>query len=85
MIERAPFVDHYLTHDEAELYCLTLDYNGHKDWRLPTFNEYMHHLDPHAIWIDMDSYNQSSPIIATMINSHPAIYYYLLPVRTKDD
>lgn len=74
-----------MTRDEAELYCLTLDYDGHKDWRLPTFNEYINYLDPHAIWIDTAGINQSSHIIATMINSRPAILYYLLPVRTKDD
>lgn len=35
----------------AWLYCLTLDYNGHKDWRLPTDIEYTSCKD-----IDSNSY-----------------------------
>lgn len=27
---------HKVSYDEAWLYCMTLNHNGHKDWRLPT-------------------------------------------------
>jgi hypothetical protein len=40
MIELALQTQQEITYDEAWLYCITLDYNGHKDWRLPTANEY---------------------------------------------
>lgn len=39
MIERAPCV-FGVTYEEAVLYCQFLDYNGHKDWRLPTRSEH---------------------------------------------
>jgi hypothetical protein len=29
-----------MTYDEAVLYCKFLDYDGHIDWRLPTWDEY---------------------------------------------
>lgn len=35
MIEEAPNSPP-LTYDEADLYCMTLTYNGHYDWRLYT-------------------------------------------------
>ena len=28
------------SYDEAWIYCLTLDYNGYKDWRMPTREEW---------------------------------------------
>jgi hypothetical protein len=40
MIEYGSIPDYAFSYDEAFLYCLTLDYNGHKDWRLPTPDEY---------------------------------------------
>ena len=39
MLERAPTAL-WMTYDEALVYCFFLDYNGHKDWRLPTLDEY---------------------------------------------
>ena len=41
MIESARTSPGFLTFDEAWLYCLTLDHNGHRDWRMPTFDERM--------------------------------------------
>lgn len=38
-IELAPLVEP-IPFDQAWLYCLTLNYNNHKDWRLPTRKEY---------------------------------------------
>lgn len=40
MIDFAPTVFHQLTYNEAWLYCATLEYDGHKDWRMPTFLEW---------------------------------------------
>jgi hypothetical protein len=40
MIEQALRTDYGMCYDSAFVYCLTLDYNGHKDWRLPTLDEY---------------------------------------------
>jgi hypothetical protein len=41
MLEVAPISDHEMTYEEAVLYCAFLDYNGHRDWRLPDRAEYM--------------------------------------------
>ena len=41
MIERAPRKTYEMCYDSAFLYCLTLEYKGHKDWRLPTQEEYL--------------------------------------------
>jgi hypothetical protein len=40
MIEFAPRSEKYMTYDEAILYCSFCDYNGHRDWRMTTFDEY---------------------------------------------
>ena len=40
MIEYAQITDDNMTYDEAVLYCQFLDYNGHRDWRLPTLVEW---------------------------------------------
>ena len=44
MIEKAPKTDYEMSYDDAFLYCLMLEYNGHKDWRLPTEYEYIREL-----------------------------------------
>jgi hypothetical protein len=41
MIDFAELPDYRFTYNEAFLYCITLSYNGHKDWRMPTHDEYM--------------------------------------------
>lgn len=41
MIEVALISEQEMTYDEAVLYCAFLDYNGHRDWRLPTRSEYL--------------------------------------------
>jgi hypothetical protein len=40
MLEHAPRIEKDMCYDTAWLHCLTLNYNGHKDWRLPTQREY---------------------------------------------
>jgi hypothetical protein len=39
MIEIAHSSPGFLTFEEAWLYCLTLEHNGHYDWRMPTYIE----------------------------------------------
>lgn len=38
MFEQAPMID-FVTIEEAELHIMTLTYNDHNDWRLPTVRE----------------------------------------------
>lgn len=40
MIEFAPKSEIKMTYEEALLYCSFLAYNDHRDWRLPTAEEY---------------------------------------------
>lgn len=42
-IEKAPGSMVFMSYEEAVLYCRFLEYNDHKDWRLPTEEEYAHH------------------------------------------
>lgn len=41
MIEFAELSDCKFNYNEAWLYCLTLVHNRHKDWRMPTSDEYI--------------------------------------------
>ena len=43
MLEIGPCSSHTLILDEAWLYCITLEYDGHRDWRLPTWQEMNSH------------------------------------------
>jgi hypothetical protein len=40
MIEKAP-PSKVMSYEEAILYCQFLEYNGHRDWRMPTSSEYL--------------------------------------------
>ena len=40
MIELASLTENKMTYDEAILYCQFCNHNGHRDWRLPTRDEY---------------------------------------------
>jgi hypothetical protein len=74
MIETAPVSIDTLPFDIAWLYCATLTYDNKKDWRLPTFGEYVY--DPNTIagvWHAFDGNNRTS------------FLRYAQPVRTKDD
>ena len=44
------------TYDIAFLYCLTLSYAGHKDWRMPTIMEYSSSSDFRLCWYQDDEY-----------------------------
>lgn len=72
MIELAPPTQDTMTRDQAELYCITLTYNGHYDWRLPTYREYTS-MPPYAIWILDGVPPWRNPTV---------VLYYVIPVRT---
>jgi hypothetical protein len=50
MIEVAPITYVKLTYEEAILYCQFLEHNGHRDWRMPTYEEYYHDKNIGAKW-----------------------------------
>lgn len=52
MIEFAPKSKHMITYEEAILYCQFLNYNGHRDWRMPTYDELDHHMTLSSWWVD---------------------------------
>lgn len=37
-------------YQEAQLHCFLCNHNGHKDWRLPTRNEYAEYLLGSGAW-----------------------------------
>ena len=72
MIEIAPYANP-MTYDEAVMYCFFLDYNGHKDWRMPTRTEYADYLSPYPVpvWVTQDALDRKL-----------REQYYIAPVRT---
>ena len=76
MIERAPKIEIELSLDEAYLYVLTLDYDNNKDWRLPSFQEYMSDLffEGHVWYANFIAEQQTVKLVRCVI-----------PVRDKDD
>jgi hypothetical protein len=77
MIEVAPVLKFNLLYDEAWLYCATLTYDNHYDWRMPTSDEYY----DACYEIDQDSYDESDEYRDNLI------YWNLrtCPVRTIDN
>lgn len=53
MIELAPMSTERMTYDNAKLYILFYEYNGHRDWRLPTFTEWITQKDVYG-WDDKE-------------------------------
>ena len=68
MIELAPYIGRELTYDEAWLYCATLDFKNHRDWRMPTVAEYGRHFgiygwfEGSAPYIPSYEYNMITPV-----------------------
>ena len=55
MFEVAPKSKRTMTYDEAVLYCLFCNHNGHSDWRLPTQEEFSHaNILDSMVWCDGD-------------------------------
>ncbi len=63
-----------LNYEDALLYCLMLDINGHNDWRLPTFEElkllakhsYSDDIDKWAYNWTVEPYNNDSSYIVNL-------------------
>ena len=72
MIEFAPMPQYKFSFNEAWLYCLTLNYNRHKDWRIPTEQEYMDYYE-----IISDSFDER--------DIDEKYRYFVVPVRDVND
>jgi hypothetical protein len=53
MIEIGPVSTERMTYDNAKLYILFYEYNGHRDWRLPTLQEWINRKDVYG-WDDKE-------------------------------
>lgn len=65
------------TWDDAWMYCLTLDYDGHKDWRMPTASETIFEIISEVeVWVvENERY----------ILDYPTATFSCYPVRDNDD
>lgn len=70
MIEIASEIKDRVSYNEAWLYCLTLEYDGHKDWRLPSYSEYEDHDLNNQYWYNDD-----------VLQYDPDEYWTTIPVR----
>lgn len=70
MIEFALKIREDIEYDAAWLHCLTLNHNGHKDWRLPTQTEYEKRIITISWYENRISYD---------------LLWFCQPVRNKDD
>ena len=54
MIDIAPSSSNTMTYEEALLYCQFLEYDGHRDWRMPTEEEWINldHIELMSWWFD---------------------------------
>ena len=50
MIEVAPRSTEKMTFENAQLYILFYEYNGHRGWRLPTLAEWLSNKPPVVGW-----------------------------------
>lgn len=71
LLDYAPLLDKCVDEDTAFLYCITLSYNSHNDWRYPTRIEF----GASDIWFAGENYT----------NSNGEIKWRVQPVRYKED
>lgn len=59
MIALAPRSRDEMSYDQAILYCTFCNHNGHKDWRMPRYKEYLEHNGIIGWYLnrDEDEYN----------------------------
>jgi hypothetical protein len=79
MIEFAPRSVDIMTYQEAVLYCLFLEYGGHKDWQLPTLEDFDGVIDPDILWG-----NTAIPFLFWIRDDTFGTYAYTRPVRYYD-
>lgn len=60
-----------MTYDEAVLYVLTCEQNGHTDWRMPTDEEWVEHAPSVGPWAAEDD----------KVSEYNGELYVALPVR----
>ena len=58
MIEIGEKSDARMTYAEAVVYCFLLNIDGKIGWRLPTYDEYIEHLEIVGWRCDMDKYHE---------------------------
>ncbi len=63
MIEIARQSTHEMTYEEAILYCHFLEYNGHRDWRMPTHTEYSEHPGIWGWFVNRSSWSSSYCVV----------------------
>jgi len=73
MLEIGPCSSRTLILDEAWLYCITLEHDGHRDWRLPTLQEMNSH--------QMRNYSGWTNLYRPILRIQMLVY----PVRDKND
>jgi hypothetical protein len=57
VIEWAPQSIDIMSYNDAILYCVFLDYNDHRDWRIPTLQDFRcAGMDPFIYWLDGDTF-----------------------------
>jgi hypothetical protein len=74
MIEFATCSPCRLTYTEALIYCQFLEYNGHTNWRLPTYDDldvwaHTYNEEYHG-WVNNDTLKRIS-----------VLHFFVLPVR----
>jgi hypothetical protein len=67
MLEIAPKTTNKMSYDAAVIYCRFLDYNGHRDWRLPTPEEWSRTNIVWGVWYE---------------SKQGEFNWYVVPVRT---
>lgn len=60
MIQLAPKSKNTMTYSAAILYCQFLDYGGHRDWRIPTYNEFVLAPSLTDCWFTCDQFLDES-------------------------
>ena len=78
MIEFGDKTTFKLTKDEAWLYCLTLEHNGHKDWRMPRRSDnYNRGAGTNDFWYDEKNFEP-------YFSDDTDRWWYAFPVRDND-
>jgi hypothetical protein len=60
MIESAPSTTVNMNYEQAQMYCLFLEHNGKKGWRLPTLEEVEHVTNCQYLFLNDVPYHVSN-------------------------